>query len=141
MVKKLKHLALKEIHYQLLNTCIIINHEGYCFCDCWKYNGCRQRPSFNNLIGKKSYCSLCQIHETYTIDRLYHLKSIQQTWKLYIELKEDLQEFKRRTRFHNFWFKHYSDTFKNRYNRGRVKRAQLNNYIKQSYDYLCFLDP
>ena len=141
MVKKLKHLALKEIHYQLLNTSMIIKNEGYCYCTCWKHSGCRQRPSFNNLIGKKSYCSICQIHETYSMERLHQLKSIQQTWKLYIEFKEDLQEFIRITRFFNFWVKHYSDIFKHRYNRVRVKRAQLNNYILQSYNYLCFLDP
>ena len=141
MVTKLKHLALKEIHYQLLNTCLIISSEGYCFCDCWKYSGCRQRPSYTNLIGNRSYCSICQILSTYTIDRMYRLQTIQQTWKPYIELKKDLQEFQRRTQFHNFWFKHHTDKFKTRYVTGLVKRTQLRNYIKQSYIYLCSLNP
>ena len=74
------------------------------------------------------------------MDRLYHLQTIQQAWKLYIELKKDLQEFKRRTQFHNFWFKHYSAQFKTRY-KGKVKRMQLKKYIEQSYNYLCFLNP
>ena len=140
MVTKLKHLALKEIHYQLLNTCLIISSEGYCFCDCWKYSGCCQRPSYTNLIGTRSYCSICQIISTYNIDRMYCLQTIQQTWKLYLELKNDLQEFQRRTQFHNFWFKHYTDKFKTKYVNSFVKRSQLKNYIKQSYIYLCYLN-
>ena len=35
--KKLKHIALEEIHYQLENTCLIISTTGWRFCDCWKY--------------------------------------------------------------------------------------------------------
>ena len=74
------------------------------------------------------------------MDRMYRLQTIQQTWKLYIALKKDLREFKRQTQFHDFWYKHYSEQFKTRY-KGRVKRIQLKNFIKQSYIYLCFLDP
>ena len=72
---------------------------------------------------------------------MYRLQTIQQTWKLYIELKKDLQEFQRRNQFHNFWFKHHTDKFKTRYVRGLVKRTQQRNYIKQSYIYLCSLNP
>ena len=28
--KKLKHIALKEVHYQLVNTCLIISSVGWC---------------------------------------------------------------------------------------------------------------
>ena len=29
MPKKLKHIALKEVHYQLVNTCLIISSVGW----------------------------------------------------------------------------------------------------------------
>ena len=71
---------------------------------------------------------------------MYHLKTIQQTWKLYMELKKDLQEFKIVSTHRNFWFKHYSRQFKAKY-KGSVRRMHLKNYIEQSYIYLCFLNP
>ena len=94
MVKKLKHIALKEIHYQLLNTCLIISLEGYCYCVCWKYVGCRSRPSHDDLLGSRNYCKICQIKKICNMDRMYNLQTIQQTWKLYGELKTDLHEFR-----------------------------------------------
>ena len=35
MPKKLKHIALEKISYQLANTCFIISTIGWRFCDCW----------------------------------------------------------------------------------------------------------
>ena len=32
MRKKLKHIALKEVHYQLVNTCLIISSAGWRYC-------------------------------------------------------------------------------------------------------------
>ena len=140
MAKKLKHIALKEIHYQLINTCLVISSQAHCYCVCWKYSGCRLRPSHNDFMGARNYCKICQIKIIYNMDRLYNLKSIQQTWKLYVELKEDLQEFKNVTKHRSFWFKHYRRQFSRKY-AGSTQRMHLKNYIEQSYIYLCFLNP
>ena len=43
---------------------------------------------------------------------MYKLKTIQETWKLYLELKKDLQEFIDITTHRNFWLVHYSKEFK-----------------------------
>ena len=37
MPKKLKHITLKEIHYQLVNTGLIISLVGWRYCNCWQY--------------------------------------------------------------------------------------------------------
>lgn len=140
MAAKLKHIALKEIHYQLLNTCLIISSQAYSYCVWWKYSGCRSRPSHDDLLGTRNYCKICQIKKFYNMDRMYNLKTIQQTWKLYVELKKDLHEFQIITGHRNFWFRHYSRQFTGKY-RGMVKRMQLTNYIKQSYMFLCSLNP
>ena len=135
MVKKLKHIALKEIHYQLINTCLIISSQGWRYCVCWNYSGCRQRPSHDNLLGKRLYCKICQILQLYHMDQMYKLKTIQETWKLYLELKKDLQEFIDITTHRNFWLVHYSKEFKK-----KKKRFFLKNYIKESYNFICYLD-
>ena len=84
---------------------------------------------------------MCQIKLVYNMDRMYNLKTIQQTWKLYVALKKDLQNFILVTTHRNFWCKHYSRTFTLQY-RGRIiGRMQLKNYVEQSYIHLCFLNP
>ena len=54
------------------------------------------------------------------MDRMYALKTIQETRKLYLELKKDLQEFLTVTRNRSFWLRHYSREYKN-----KTKRMQL----------------
>ena len=93
-VNKLKHIALKEIHYQLLNTALIINRDVKEYCVCWAFQGCRQRPTFQNLTGLRNYCYICQLHQDYKPDRVERLRTIQQTWQLYLKLQEDLQKWK-----------------------------------------------
>ena len=66
---------------------------------------------------------------------MYKLKTIQETWKLYLELKKDLQEFIDITTHRNFWLVHYSKEFKK-----KKKRLFLKNYIKESYNFICYLD-
>ena len=41
MPKKLKHIVLKKVHYQLANTCLIISSVGWHYCNCWRYHGYR----------------------------------------------------------------------------------------------------
>lgn len=50
----------------------------------------------------------------YNMDRMYNLQSIQQTWKLYLDLKKDLQEFITTTTHRNFWLEHYSQKYFNK---------------------------
>ena len=93
MPKKLKHLALKEVHYQLVNTCLIISSVGWRYCNCWRYRGCRARPIHTNLSGEWNYCIMCQIKKTFNLDKIYNLTKIQGVFKLFLELKEELQDF------------------------------------------------
>ena len=136
--KKLKHIALKEIHYQLVNTCLIISSEGWRYCLCWRYLGCRNRPSHCHLLGEGSYCKICQIGKIYHMDRMYNIRSIQETWKLYVELKKDLQEFSITTTHRNFWLEHYSRQY---FNKKIKKYMFLKNYINKNYNNICYLDP
>ena len=76
MPKKLKHIALKEVHYQLVNTCLIISSVGWRYCNCWRYDGCRARPTHVNLFGERNYCIICQIKKTFNLDKTYNLKKI-----------------------------------------------------------------
>lgn len=138
--KKLKHAALKEIHYQLLNTCLIISNLCWRYCLCHHYQECRERPSHKYLLGERCLCCICQIKRTFNLDRMYKLNSIQEVWKLYLALKKDLLEylFTGGARTTNFWLYHYSTPY--RLKRKRTK-ILLKNYIKESYIQICFLDP
>ena len=104
--KKLKHIALKEIHYQLVNTCLIISSQSWRYCTCHLYHGCRERPSQRNLLGERCLCIICQIKRTYHMDRMYNLTTIQQVWKLYFNLKDDLRKFLIVGPHQNFWLYH-----------------------------------
>ena len=54
-LRKLKHLALKEVHHQLINTCLIISSVGWRYYNCWELSGCKERPSHTNLCGDRNY--------------------------------------------------------------------------------------
>ena len=117
LVSKLKHIALKEVHYQLLNTVLIIHTEAKDYCCCWAFSGCRQRPHFQNLLGARNYCSACQLIVNYYPTRVERLQSIQETWQLYLKLNKDLQEWIHRgskgfTLYPCFWKKNYTSKFK-----------------------------
>ena len=143
-LKKLKHIALKEIHYQLLNTVLIIHKDVHEYCVCWAFHGCRQRPTFQNLAGLRNYCYICQLHEDYTPSRVERLHTIQETWQLYLKLNEDLQKWKwsntNFTLYPIFWNKNYTDMYKD-YGSHLVKKIAVREYIGYCYDFLCWLDP
>ena len=90
-VNKLKNIALKEIHYQLLNIVLIIHTEAKEYCVCWAFHGCRQKPNFQNLTGVRNYCYICQLLHDYKPNRVERLRTIQETWQLYLKLQEDLE--------------------------------------------------
>ena len=64
MPKKLKHISLKEVYYQLVKTCLIISSVGWRYCNCWRYHGCRAQPTHLNLLVERNYCIICQIRKT-----------------------------------------------------------------------------
>ena len=143
-VSKLKHIALKEIHYQLLNTVLIIHTEAKDYCCCWAFSGCRQKPHFHNLAGVRNYCYICQLIHDYKPNRVERLRSIQETWQLYLKIMEDLERWKSTsvnfTLYPIFWNKNYTDKFKE-YRSHLVKKIAVREYINHCYNYLVWLDP
>ena len=143
-VSKLKHIALKEIHYQLLNTALIIHTEAKDYCCCWAFSGCRQKPHFHNLAGVRNYCYICQLIHDYKPNRFERLRSIQETWQLYLKIMEDLERWKSTsvnfTLYPIFWNKNYTDKFKE-YRSHLVKKIAVREYINHCYNYLVWLDP
>ena len=143
-VNKLKHIALKEIHYQLLNTVLIIHTEAKDYCCCWAFSGCRQKPHFHNLAGVRNYCYICQLIHDYKPNRVERLRSIQETWQLYLKIMEDLERWKSTsvnfTLYPIFWNKNYTDKFKE-YRLHLVKKIAVREYINHCYNYLVWLDP
>ena len=143
-VNKLKHIALKEIHYQLLNTVLIIHTEAKDYCCCWAFSGCRQKPHFHNLAGVRNYCYICQLIHDYKPNRFERLRSIQETWQLYLKIMEDLERWKSTsvnfTLYPIFWNKNYTDKFKE-YRSHLVKKIAVREYINHCYNYLVWLDP
>ena len=136
---KLKHIALREIHYQLLNTCLIISLVGWRYCNCYEFSGCRQRPMHRNLSGEHNYCLLCQNRKTYNLDKIYKIRKIQEVFNLYKDLKKDLQNFLN-SGFTNFWLYGYSRQFSYR-KRKYDKTFALKNYINENYYNICYYDP
>ena len=102
IANNLKHIALREIHYQLLNTCLIISSIGWRYYNCYEFSGCRQRSTHRNLSCERNYCLSFQIKKAYNLDKIYKIKKIQEVFKTYKNLKEDLQNFLN-SGFNNFW--------------------------------------
>ena len=143
-VSKLKHITLKEIHYQLLNIVLIIHTEAKEYCVCWAFYGCRQKPDFYNLNGVRNYCYICQLIHDYKPNRIERLRTIQETWQLYLKLMEDLKKWKTSTinfmLYPIFWNKNYTDKYKE-YESHLVIKIAVRDYIKHCYNYLVWLDP
>ena len=143
MPKKLRHIALKEVHYQLVNTCLIISSVGWRYCNCWRYSGCRARPIHTNLSGERNYCIMCQIKKKFNLDKIYNIVKIQDVFNTFLELKKELQVFLNNG-YSNFWLYHYSQQFyHNRLSskRRKQKNMYLKNCMKQNYCNICYLDP
>ena len=122
--RKLKHLALKEVHYQLINTYLIISSVGWQYCNCWEFSGCREQQSHTNLHGDRNYCYICQIKKTFNLDKMYKLVKNQEVFNTFLELKKDLQIFLDNG-FSNFWLYDYSIQFiYNRLNNRKRKHIQ-----------------
>ena len=105
MPKKLKHIVLKKVHYQLANTCLIISSVGWHYCNCWRYHGCRARPTHIHLFGERNYC-ICQM-KTFNPYKIYNLDKIQDVFNNFLSLKKKLQIFLNNS-YSNFWLYHYT---------------------------------
>ena len=55
----LLHLALKQVYYHCINTCLNFISSGYWHCTCDKFQGCRKRN------GERVYCYICRDLKTY----------------------------------------------------------------------------
>ena len=143
-VNKLKHMALKKIHYQLLNTVLIIHTEAKLYCVCWAFSGCRQKPQFHNLAGVRNYCYICQLIHDYIPNRVESLRTIQETWQMYLRLMEDLEKWKftsiNFTLYPVFWNKNYMDKYK-KFGSHLVKKKAVEEYMEHCCNYLISLNP
>ena len=143
--KKLKHMALREIHCQLLNTCLIIPCASWKVCCCYKFYGCRLKPIHQSLPGERNYCFICQIRIAYHMDKIYKIDKITDVFNTYLKLKVDLQIYLD-YRGQNFLIYDYSQKFyygnrKRKFNKTYNKLFALKNYIKESYYNLCYYNP
>ena len=101
--RKSKHLALEEIHYQLVNTSMIFTYASWSYCECDKFSGCRLKPRHRRLTTERNYCFICRTRITFNIDRIYKINKIRYIINNFLDLKEHLQL---RIDFGNkiFWF-------------------------------------
>ena len=136
--KKLKHVALKEIHYQLLNTCLIITYNGWNKCLCYTFQGCCLKLRHRRLSGERNYCPIRQIRTTYNIKKTYKLDKISDVFNTYLEVKTDLQ-LCLNFGCENFWLYNYKSYSKRKFN--KTYNRALRNFIKNSYYNLCYYNP
>ena len=71
--RKLKHLTLSQIFYQLLNTSYIFTYNCFMYCSCDKFQGCRSKQ-INGMIADQNYCYICRIKVTYDEEKIKKLK-------------------------------------------------------------------
>ena len=134
-VPKLKHAALREIYYQLLNTSLIFTYNSWNKCCCHKFQGCQLKPLHQRLNGERNYCFVCQVRTTYNIDKIYKLKRITEIFSTYCQMKEDLQlciDFGH----DNFWLYHYKTNGKRKF--GETYWWCLKNFINSGYYDVCY---
>ena len=101
--QKLKHLALMEIYYQLINTSLILTYNSFNHYNCYKFNGCRMKPLHRRLCGERNYCYICQLIVNYNIDKIYKIVRISDVYNAYVLLKDDLQQCLDQG-YEKFWF-------------------------------------
>ena len=128
--KKLKHLALKEIHYQLINTSLILTCTTFNHCRCYEFSGCRLKPRYRRLSGERIYCLTCQLRIIYNIDKIYKIKKIPVIFNTYIELRNDLQQCLDQG-YKKFWFYNYKTLGKRRFY--TVYNKHFKGFFKKGY--------
>ena len=132
---KLKHTALREIYFQLLNTSLISTYNSWNKCCYHEFQGCQLKPLQRRLSGKRNYCFTCQVRTTYNIDKIYKLKRITEIFNIYCQMKEDLQLC---IHFgcNNFWLYDYKANGKRKF--GETYGRCLKKIINNGYYDVCY---
>ena len=128
--QKLKHLALMEIYYLLINTSLILTYTGFNHCKCYQFSGCRMEPLHRRLTGERNYCFICQLRINYNIDKIYKIVRIPNIINTYILLREDLQQCLNQG-YEKFWFYDYNTLGKRKFN--TVYNKYLKCFVKRGY--------
>ena len=127
--RKLKHLALEEIYFQLVNTSMIFTYASWRYCKCDEFSGCRIKPRHKRLTAERNCCFVCRTKITFNIDRIYKINKIKKIINTYLDLKEHIQlciDFGHE----KFWFYVYSKRYSS--------YPHLQSYIKSGfYDVIC----
>ena len=111
-VRKLKHLVIQSIYYQLLNTSSIFRYNAWTYCKCNEFQGCRLKPRNRLENNDRSYCFICRVRVVYHADRIENLKKIAGIINNFLEIKNDIQlclDFDPSCT--NFWMYHYKTSW------------------------------
>ena len=87
MTPKLKHLALKIIHYRLLDTSYIFAYNRWRNCSCDQFQGCPLKPLWSTLSGKRNYCFVCPVGVSYNADKIQKLTKIADVFNNFCEIQ------------------------------------------------------
>ena len=132
---KLKHTALRENYFQLLNTSLIFMYNSWNKCCCHEFQGCQLKPLHQRLSGERNYCFICRVRTSYNIAEIYKLKRITEIFNTYCQMKEDLQlciDFG----CDNFWLYDYKTNGKRK--SGQTYVWCLKNFINNGYYDVCY---
>ena len=136
-VRKLKHLVVQSIYYQLLNTSSIFMYNAWTYCKCDEFQGCRLTPRNRLENGDRSYCFICRVRVEYHADRIENLKKIADIINNVLKIKTDIQlcvDFD--PSCNNFWMYHYKTSWIDHF--GECRWKYLKKYI-DTYN-ICFID-
>ena len=105
--QKLKHLALMEIYYQLINTSLILTYNSFNHCNCYKFSRCRIKPFRRRLHEERNYCYICQLKINFDRDKIYKINKISDVFNTYILPNDELQQCLHQG-YEKFWFYKYN---------------------------------
>ena len=128
---KLKHLALRVVYYQLINTSMIFIYASWRYCECDKFRDCRLKPRHRRLTAERNYCFICRTRIAFNIDKIYRINKIQNIINTFLDLKKHIQlciDFGHE----KFWFYDYPKI--NRY-------PYVTKYIKSGFYDVVYNDP
>ena len=131
---KLKHTALEQIYYQLLNTSLIFMYNSWNNCSCDQFQGCWIKPLWRRLDGQQHYYA-CWVKVAYNADKIYKLKKITEIYNNYRKWKK-IFNYVSILVVKIFWLYHYKTTGEGKW--GRTYWRYLKNYINNAYYNVCY---